>query len=125
MQIYRIHKYFIENVAMNDKYKKYYSSMQGLPINKEDIEGLNTLIDDTIKAYEDNIKMINGIETSVSVTDTLVSKILLGVYGIVPAYDRYFVEAMKSHGFKNTNLGEDSIKDLVDFYYEFESDFEK
>lgn len=122
---YKIHKYFIENVVMNDKYKKYYSSMQGLPINNEDIEGLNTLIDDTIKSYEDNIKMINGIKAKVSVTDTLASKILLGVYGIVPAYDRYFVEAMKIHGFKNTKLCEDSIKDLVDFYYKFESDFEK
>lgn len=51
--------------------KKYYLSMQKLPINEEDIEGLNTLIEDTIKAYVDNIKEINVIVTTVSVTDRL------------------------------------------------------
>lgn len=31
---------------------------------------------------------------------------LLGVYGIVPAYDTYFVNAIKRQGFKNTNISE-------------------
>jgi hypothetical protein len=122
---YRIHEYFIRDVAMNDKYKKYYSSMQIFPTDEENIDELNDLIKDTVKAYVDNIKEINGIATTVSVTDTLVSKILLGVYGIVPAYDRFFVNAMKSHGLKNTALCENSIKDLVSFYYDFEDEFEK
>ncbi|MBC2579406.1 hypothetical protein [Clostridium sp. DJ247] len=122
---YRIHEYFIRDVAMNDKYKKYYSSMQVAPIDEGDIDGLNDLIEDTIKVYVGNIKEINGIETTVSVTDTLVSKILLGIYGIVPAYDRFFINAVKSHGFKNTALCENSIKDLVSFYYDFENEFEK
>ena len=45
--------------------KKYYVSMQELPIVEEDIKGLNTLIEDIIKAYIDNIKEINGIVTTV------------------------------------------------------------
>lgn len=122
---YKIHEYFIKNVAMNDKYKKYYTCMQGEKIDEGDIDGLNALIEDSIKSYVDNIKDINGIVTTVSVTDTLVSKILLGIYGIVPAYDRYFVNAMKSHGFKNIAFGEDSIRNLIDFYNDFQDEFEQ
>ncbi|MBU3209037.1 hypothetical protein [Clostridium algidicarnis] len=76
---YRIHEYFIKNAAMNDKYKKYYSFLKDSSINIEDIDGIDELIKDTAKVYVDNIKDINGEKTVVSVTDTLTSKILLGV----------------------------------------------
>lgn len=121
---YRIHEYFIKNIAMNGKYKKYYSVLKDSSINIEDIDGIDELIKDTAKVYVDNIKYINGEKTVVSVTDTLTSKILLGVYGIVPAYDSYFVNAIKMYGFRNTTLCEDSLKELVNFYYDFQSEFE-
>ena len=121
---YRIHEYFIKNVAMNYKYKKYYAVLNEASISIDDIDGIDELIKYTAKVYVDNIKDINGEKTTVSVTDTLISKILLGVYGIVPAYDSYFVNAIKMYGFKNANLCEDSLKELVDFYYDFQSEFE-
>ncbi len=121
---YRIHEYFIKNIAMNDKYNKYYSLLKETTINIEDINGIDELIKDTRKVYVDNIKDINGEKTMVSVTDTLTSKILLGVYGIVPAYDSYFVNVIKMYGFKNTSLCEESLKELVNFYYDFQSEFE-
>lgn len=121
---YRIHEYFIKNVVMNDRYKKYYSLLKESSINIEDIDGIDELIKDTAKVYVDNIKDINGEKTVVSVTDTLISKILLGVYGIVPAYDSYFVNAIKMYGFKNTTLCEESLKELVSFYCDFQSEFE-
>ena len=39
------------------------------------------------------------------VTDTLVTKIMLGVFGNVPAFDRYFCAGMKMHTFSAKNLG--------------------
>lgn len=79
---YRIHEYFIKDIAMN---KKYYLLLKESTINIEDINGIDELIKDTRKVYVDNIKDITGEKTVISVTDTLTSKILLGVYGIVPA----------------------------------------
>ena len=34
-------------------------------------------------------------------TDTLITKILLGTLGCVPAYDRYYMQAVKKHHISN------------------------
>lgn len=83
------------------------------------------MIKDTIESYENNINKINGERKEISVTDTLCSKILLGVYGIMPAYDRYFINGIKAHGLQNTYLCESSLKTLVQFYHEFIDEFMK
>jgi hypothetical protein len=58
------------------------------------------------------------------VTDTLASKILLGVYGNVPAYDRYLKDALSLHGI-NQQFNESSLLELVDFYNLNRDEFEK
>lgn len=70
---------------------------------------------ETTDSYINNIPHINGEEKLVTVTDTLASKILLGVYGIVPAYDRYLKEALKLHGISQ-QFNEASLMELVNFY---------
>lgn len=45
------------------------------------------------------------------VTDTLVTKIMLGVFGNIPAYDRFFKNGMKVHG-----LTKKSLEKIGDFY---------
>ncbi|AWK52769.1 hypothetical protein DIC82_17995 [Clostridium beijerinckii] len=120
---YRIHRYFINNVVKNNKYKKYFCNGENKIIKLDDFDGIDEMIEDTISSYENNIYEVNGERKRVSVTDTLCSKILLGVYGIMPAYDRYFVSGIKAHGLKNTNLCEESLKTLVKFYNEFVDEF--
>lgn len=117
---YKVHKFFIKEVAMNDKYKKYYH------MNNSKIKELwevEDLIEKTKKSYENNINIVNGEKKSVKVTDTLASKILLGVFGIMPAYDRYLITAMKAHGLNKTILGEKSLKNFAKFYDDYENEF--
>jgi len=66
--------------------------------------------------YKKNIDEVNGEEKEVNISDTLVTKIVLGALGCVPAYDRYFID-----GLRETDIGpfrptKDGLQGLVDFY---------
>lgn len=51
----------------------------------------------------------------ISATDTLLSKILLGTIGCVPAFDRYFILGLKEEGIKFSRFDENSLKQLFAF----------
>lgn len=110
---YKVHTYFIESVVMNPKYWVFYNDNE---IEEEEyLDLVEELIFATSKAYREAVTEINGKKRSVEITDTLITKILLGVYGNVPAYDRYFKAAVKKHGI-SASLGRESLKKLNDFY---------
>ena len=46
------------------------------------------------------------------VSDTLITKILMGVYGCMPAYDRYFKSAMSAYG-KTQSVNKNNIKSVL------------
>lgn len=58
------------------------------------------------------------------ITDTLVTKILLGTMGCVPAYDSYFKAGLRSCGFLQT-YGVCSLKQISTFYMQNADLFEK
>lgn len=51
----------------------------------------------------------------ISPTDTLMSKIMLGTLGCVPAYDRYFIGGLKEIGMSHFNFNSTSLSELFDF----------
>lgn len=51
----------------------------------------------------------------ISPTDTLLSKILLGTLGCIPAYDRYFIDGLKEMKMKHTIFNDNSLNELFDF----------
>lgn len=51
----------------------------------------------------------------ISATDTLISKILLGTFACVPAYDRYFIDGLKDRGLNESKFNESSLNELFDF----------
>jgi len=53
-------------------------------------------------------------------TDTLITKIILGTLGCVPAIDRYFCDGMRSQNLKNFSLTERFLNTLFDFVEEYE-----
>lgn len=67
--------------------------------------------------YYVSIPFIRGVEEPkpISPTDTLISKILLGAYACVPAYDRYFIDGLKEKGLNKTKFSEASLNELFDF----------
>jgi hypothetical protein len=119
---YSVHTYFLESIIMNPANQRFFSDMNTEYIRDEQIYGIDELIYNTKRVYLDNIREINGEKTIINVTDTLASKILLGVYGNVPAYDRYFKNALILFGI-NSQFNERSLRELASFYNENQSDF--
>lgn len=58
------------------------------------------------------LKLLNNVDT---VSDTLISKILLGTLGCVSAYDEYFVAAVRKYGVSTGVFNKKSIKKLSHF----------
>lgn len=52
-------------------------------------------------------------------TDTLVTKIMLGVYANVPAFDQYFTSFLKIQG-NTQKFGKKSLKVIYDFYKKYQ-----
>ncbi len=66
--------------------------------------------------YQENITRVNGKETNVNVTDTLATKILLGTLGCIPAYDRYFIDGLRTLNIGYSSLSERNFGAVVRFY---------
>lgn len=83
-----------------------------------DIDNYNSDNVDLIMNCKEDIINALGPENA-KTWDTLTSKIMLGVFGNVPAFDQYFQKGMKLHSFNQKSLYE-----LTQFYNDNKSDFE-
>ena len=89
--------------------------------NLETIEELTRVM----KEYYANVrKKVNEREIKQDISDTLITKILMGTLGCVPAYDRYFVAGLKEQGFCGA-YGVKSLQQLASFYEDNYEEFEK
>lgn len=74
--------------------------------------------------YQHNIRYVNGTAKKIHVTDTLVTKILLGTLGCIPAYDRYFIDGLRAKGLSYSTLSKANFKSVVEFYNLNRADFD-
>jgi hypothetical protein len=74
--------------------------------------------------YQDKISHVNGTAKKINATNTLVTKILLGTLGCIPAYDRYFIEGLRAKGLSYSNLSKNNFLSVVDFYRRHRHDFD-
>lgn len=105
---YLIHKDFVKNIS-DFKYDKLYDE------DFNDVDFIFELVDLINSSYP----------SDVSKTDTFVTKILLGVFGCVPAYDRYFRHAVSNCKVCSRNFSKNSLKNLYAYYELHFDDFEK
>lgn len=92
----------------------------------ENAERLDALIKELQDYYFEIRKSVpekNNISSGIS--DTLISKILIGTLGCIPAYDRYFIDAVIKKQVTTGVLNRNSISKLFIFYKENEAEFEK
>ena len=61
-------------------------------------------------------KEVAGHEVASPVSQVLITKILLGTLGCVPAYDRFFGIGAKYLGLEKDTYQEKSLRELADFY---------
>lgn len=59
---------------------------------------------------------VAGRERASSVSPVLITKILMGTLGCVPAYDRFFQDGAKYLGLEHNSYNEKSLRELADFY---------
>ena len=70
--------------------------------------------ENTINLFKDfRIEIFKSFEEKFIPTETLVTKIMLGVYGNVPAFDTRFRKGLKIYG----KLNSFSLSKIYDFYY--------
>lgn len=120
---YKVHKPVIEELL-----KEEYDSLWGIAINEYKIIHNQKKLEKLVKRIKE---IYNEIRLSVKETvpknelsDTLVTKVLMGTLGCVPAYDRYFVSGIRNEKAASGNFNIKSILELVDFYNQYYDDFE-
>lgn len=69
-----------------------------------------------VEYYGDIRKGVKEVEVKNQLSVTLITKILMGTLGCVPAYDRYFIAGIKAQGVATGNYNIKSVLKLVDFY---------
>ena len=106
--------------------EKQYNPLVGIAaeelIKNENLDLLDGVSTRIRKAYADELPSFDGVINNA--TDTLVTKILLGTLGCVPAYDRYYVQAVKQYGISVGNYNRESVKDVAKYYLTYKDDFE-
>ena len=114
-QDYKVHIPAVKEI-MNCR----YDSLLGIKCieysKKENQNKLETL-NNFLKKYYNEIRLsIKDNKPSNEISDTLITKILLGSLGCVPAYDTYFKYGIKKHKIASAKYNLKSILSLCDFY---------
>ena len=82
-------------------------------------ENINTILEvkNELTKHYGSIYFTKGADKSKSIspTDTLLSKIMLGTLACVPAYDRYFIVGLREMKMQHTIFNEASLKELLNF----------
>lgn len=86
-------------------------------LRNDDIRAqLKKLYDDIAEHFDPIREKVAGREVASPVSPVLITKILMGTLGCVPAYDRFFEEGAKYLGLEKKSYSEDSLLELADIY---------
>ena len=118
---YKVHIPIVK-IIMEKQYNPLVSITAEELIKNKNLDLLDEVSTRIRKAYAEEMPSFNGVINNA--TDTLVTKILLGTLGCVPAYDRYYVQAVKQYGISTGNYNRESVKDVAKYYLTYKDDFE-
>ena len=119
---YKVHKAVV-NIILEDKYNPLLGITAEALLDETMLDLLDDISKRIRKAYADEQPAFPG--TTNNATDTLVTKILLGTLGCVPAYDRYYVQAVRQYGVSSGRYDRKSIQDIAKFYLAHSNEFER
>ena len=86
--------------------------------NSDVWEQLKTLSDDIAAHFRPIRDEVAGREVASPVSPVLITKILMGTLGCVPAYDRFFQDGVATYKVTTQEYSRNSLLKLVDFYEE-------
>ena len=112
---YKVHTPIVEEIL-----KPEYDCLFGLACadlrNSDVWEQLKKLYDDISRYFDPIRDQIAGHKVTTPVSPVLITKILMGTLGCVPAYDRFFEEGAKYLGLEKKSYNKDSLLELAAFY---------
>ena len=112
---YKVHTPIVEEIL-----KPEYDCLFGLAcadLRNSDVWDQYTKLYDKIAAHFRPIRNeVAGREVASPVSPVLITKILMGTLGCVPAYDRFFEEGAKYLGLEKKSYNKDSLLELADIY---------
>ena len=86
-------------------------------LRKLEVQAMLTNARDYITDYFDPIReKVAGREVTTPVSPVLITKILMGTLGCVPAYDRFFQDGVATYKVTTQEYSRNSLLKLVDFY---------
>ena len=114
---YKVHTPIVEEIL-----KPEYDCLFGLAcadLRKSEVqEMLETVKNYIVNHFHPIRKEIAGREVTTPVSPVLITKILMGTLGCVPAYDRFFVDGIKKHKVTTQEYSLKSVRKLAEFYEE-------
>ena len=112
---YKVHTPIVEEIL-----KPEYDCLFGLActdVRNDDVWAQLKELSDYISDYFHRIREeVRGHAVASSVSPVLITKILLGTLGCVPAYDTFFGIGAKYLGLKEDSYKKDSLLELADIY---------
>jgi len=112
---YRIHIPVVKEL-LNSKYDPL-AGIECVEYRKPEVQSLLTDINTFLGTYYDEVRLHVKEETPKNkLSDTLITKVLMGTLGCVPAYDRYFIMGLKKQKVSTGLYNIRSLLKLVDFY---------
>lgn len=118
---YLVHRDVVEKVLK----KRELQDIDYSKVDEKTIDEIFDLMDWMKGWYRQNIKAVNGEKKLVNPTDTLVTKILLGTLGCIPAYDRYFISGLREAGISYSRLSKNNFKSVIGFYKKNKQSFDQ
>lgn len=120
---YKVHKEVVKEILL-DNYDELWNMDIRDYLKTESQKLLMELVSNIKKIY--NSVRLSTIDKEVKneISNTLITKVLMGTMGCVPAYDRYFIKGIKKYKKASGTFSVKSILNLVEFYGENYDDFE-
>ena len=106
--------------------EKKYNPLRGISAENLFDAAMLDLLDELGKRiYEEYASQKPSFEGRTNeASETLITKILLGTLGCVPAYDRYYCEAVKKYGISSSIYNRESVQQIAQFYLSYKQEFE-
>ena len=112
---YKVHTPIVEEIL-----KPEYDCLFGLAcadLRKPEVQTTLKTVYDNIANYFDRIrKEVAGHEVASPVSPILITKILMGTLGCVPAYDRFFQDGVATYKVTTAEYSLESVRKLAKFY---------
>ena len=95
-------------------------------LREDEVQARLTEVNERISAHFGPIRdEVAGRKVVSSVSPVLITKILMGTLGCVPAYDRFFQDGVATYKVTTREYSLDSVLRLVDFYEEYNDRLEE